>query len=49
MAQEGFSLAELTLEEVMTELNPSERDQAMLMYYEDKETLQEIKAFFDSL
>ena len=40
---------ELTLEEVLKDLNPSEREQALLMYQERGETPQEIKEFFDSL
>ena len=40
---------ELTLEQVLTELNPAEREAAMLMYREDGKTPQEIQEFFNSL
>jgi len=39
----------LSLEQVLSELNPAEQQAAILMYKEDKSTPQEIKEFFDSL
>ena len=42
-------MAELTLEQVLAELNPAERESAMVLYRDYHETPQEIKEFFDSL
>lgn len=39
----------LTLEEVLKDLNPAEREAALLMYKERGKTPTEIKEFFDSL